>query len=82
MSAGIAAGSAAQNGGSKFNPARSPVATGGLDHDASLESMAAPFTESARKETPHTLHVNLVSFEQFLVPERLLAPQDTKKHHP
>ncbi len=28
------------------------------------------------------LHVNLVSFDSFWSPERLLAPQDTKKHHP
>jgi hypothetical protein len=38
--------------------------------------MAAPFTESARNETPHKLHANLISIDSFRSPERLLAPQD------
>jgi len=41
-----------------------------------------PFTESARKETPHKRHVrNLASLDSFWSSERLLAAGH-KKHHP
>jgi hypothetical protein len=44
--------------------------------------MTMPSTESVRKETPHTLHANLISIDSFWSPERQLASQDTKKYHP